>query len=211
MNTEWYRKKSWTASDQEEFYNKLSRARKDNRAQYLKIQAIELMQTGKSGLLDVAEDLLNQLLAEYPDDEFNKSAYLHTLGKIYQLRKDSETALKYYHQAVDFEKVYPQVKTGVDIDFSELVFKLEKTQHFELAQQLMETRIEGAVFPIEKHRASLILANIHKSKGEQIGFERYEKLAEESAAQKTSGLRHHPDLGLVKKKDSWWDRIFRKK
>ena len=42
---EWYRRKSWTKTDEEEFFAKLARARKDGRAQYLKIQAIELVET----------------------------------------------------------------------------------------------------------------------------------------------------------------------
>lgn len=211
MNMEWYRKKSWTTLDQEEFFNKLNRARNDKRAEYLKIQAIELTQTGKPGLLDVAEQLLKKLLDEYPDDHFNKSSALHTLGKIYQSRKDSKMALIYYKQAIDAEKDFPNTKTGVDLDFSELVLKLDQSTHFELAQQLMEARIEEAIFPIEKYRASLILAAIHKSKGKQVEFERYKKLADESAAQKTSGLNHHSSLGLVKKRDSWWNRIFNRK
>lgn len=211
MNMEWYRKKSWTTSDQEEFFNKLNRARNDKRAEYLKIQAIELTQTGKPGLLDVAEQLLRKLLDEYPEDHFNKSSALHTLGKIYQSRKDSKMALIYYKQAIDAEKDFPNTKTGVDLDFSELVLKLDQSTHFDLAQQLMKARIEDAIFPIEKYRASLILAAIHKSKGEQPEFERYKKLADESAAQKTSGLSHHPSLGLVKKRDSWWNRIFNRK
>lgn len=211
MSKDWYRKKTWTAADQEEFFSKLSRAPKENRPQYLKVQALELMRTGRPGLLDVAEKLLNQLLAEYPDDKVNKSASLHTLGKIHHRRKDFETALEYYQQAVDFETEYPNVKTGVDIDFSELVVKLNKTQYFDLAQKLMEANIEKAFFPVEQYKASSILAAIHKMRGEHVEFERYKKLAEESAAQKTSNLKNHPDLGLVKKRDSLWDRIFKKR
>ena len=40
-NMDWYRRKSWTKSDQEEFFAKLKKAKKHKRAQYLKIQAIE--------------------------------------------------------------------------------------------------------------------------------------------------------------------------
>ena len=59
---DWYRRKTWTSTDKEEFFTKLGRARKDGRAQYLKIQAIELVETKNKKLLEVAEMLLNKML-----------------------------------------------------------------------------------------------------------------------------------------------------
>ena len=50
---DWFRRKAWTKTDEEEFFTKLNRARKDGRAQYLKIQAIELVQTKDKELLKV--------------------------------------------------------------------------------------------------------------------------------------------------------------
>ena len=64
--TDWFRRKAWTKMDEEEFFIKLGRARKDSRPQYLKIQAIELVSTKNKDLLKVAESLLNKLLTEYP-------------------------------------------------------------------------------------------------------------------------------------------------
>ena len=58
--TDWYRRKTWTKIDEEEFFAKLGRARKDGRAQYLKIQAIELLYTNDKKLLVVAETLLKK-------------------------------------------------------------------------------------------------------------------------------------------------------
>ena len=80
--TDWYRRKTWTKIDEEEFFTKLGRARLFNRAQYLKIQAIELVFTKNKELLKVAETLLKKMLAEYPDDNFNKRDALNTLGDI---------------------------------------------------------------------------------------------------------------------------------
>jgi hypothetical protein len=41
--SDWYRQKTWSKSQEEYFFQKLGRARKDGRAQYLKVQAIELI------------------------------------------------------------------------------------------------------------------------------------------------------------------------
>ena len=80
--SDWYRLKSWTRNDEEHFFKKLNRAKKDGRAQYLKIQAIELVQTEDKALLRVAEGLLNKILTEHPDDNFNRGSAFSTLGDI---------------------------------------------------------------------------------------------------------------------------------
>ncbi|GAA0893876.1 hypothetical protein GCM10009122_35560 [Fulvivirga kasyanovii] len=177
----------------------------------MKIQAIELEATGKPELLIVAEQLLNQLLSGYPNDNFIKSSSFHTLGNIYKLRNDLETALKYYKEAVDFEKIWPNIKTQADIDFSDLVVKMNKPEYFDLAEELMHKRLEKSLFPLEKYRGYSILAIISQSRGDNTNFERFKKLAEENASKETSGLRYHKDLGTVKKRDSWLDRILKKK
>ena len=57
---DWYRCKTWSKTDEENFFIKLNRAKKDNRAQYLKIQAVELVETKDLKLLDFAETLLQK-------------------------------------------------------------------------------------------------------------------------------------------------------
>lgn len=211
MSKDWYRKKSWTKSDQEDFNTRLKRARKDNQAQYLKIQAIEFLDTGKTELLNVAEQLLNQYFDEHPNDTFNRSASLHLMGKIYEQRNDFEAAINYFKKAVDFELIHPNIKTQADFDFSDLVVKLEKPEHFELVEQLMNKRLENSLFPVEKYRGYSILAIISKTKNDQVNFERFKELAEENAIQEYSGLRYHQGLGTVKKRDSWLDKLLNRK
>ena len=41
--TDWYRRKTWTKTEKKKKIAKLGSARKDGRAQYKKIQAIELV------------------------------------------------------------------------------------------------------------------------------------------------------------------------
>lgn len=86
MPTEWYRHKTWTKADEEEFFKRLGRARKDGRAQYLKIQALELIYTGKPKLLIVAESLLKKILTDFPDDRLERSQTYNSLGTISKSR-----------------------------------------------------------------------------------------------------------------------------
>jgi hypothetical protein len=90
---DWYRRKTWTKEDEQEFYLKLGRARKDSRGQYLKIQALELLDTKEENLLQVAEGLLHSVLTEYPDDNFNRASVLGALDDIYNREKTTKKHL----------------------------------------------------------------------------------------------------------------------
>jgi tetratricopeptide (TPR) repeat protein len=203
---DWFRRKSWTQTDEEEFFTKLNRARKDGRAQYLKIQAIELVQTEDSALLNVAEDLLNKMLTEYPNDSFNKSSALHTLGDIYKLRENYQKAKEYYKQALDFEKVYPNVITQAYLDYSELVVKTGDRTSFDEVEQILLERQPRLMFPIEKYKVNSLLSIISKHKNRHDEAKRFAELAEQSANGETSGLRYHKYLGVVKDRDAWLDK-----
>ena len=145
--TDWYRKKSWTQNDENEFFLKLEGARKDGRAQYLKIQALELIQTKDKKLLEIAETLINKLFTDYPNDSFNKSVSLHSFGEIYELSGNYDRALEYYYQALDFEIGYPQVKTQAYLNYSELVIKIGKIDLYPYVEKEILDREPGVLFP----------------------------------------------------------------
>jgi len=204
---EWYRRKSWNKTDEEEFLSKLGRARKDGRAQYLKIQAIELVETKDIALLEVAETLLNKMLTEYPEDNFNKASALHTLGDIYKLKKDYKRAIEYYKQALDFEKIYPNVRTQAYLNYSELIVKTGNFELFGEVESLLLERYAGSLFPIVKYKLNSILSIFNKYKGRQDEAKRFAEIAEQFATAETSGLRYHKYLGVVTERDAWLDRL----
>lgn len=208
---DWYRRKTWTKTDEQEFFAKLARARKDGRAQYLKIQAIELVETKDKTLLKVAETLLNKMLTEYPDDDFEKGSALHTLGDIYKLNDNYELAIDFYKQALDFETIYPNVITQAYLDYSELVIKTGKENLFDELEKLLLDCYSELTFPIEKYKVNSILSIINTNKGRQEQAQKYADIAEQFATAETSGLRYHKYLGIVKERDSWLDKLVRKK
>jgi tetratricopeptide (TPR) repeat protein len=208
---DWFRKKSWTEDDEKDFFLKLSRARKDGRAQYLKIQAIELAQTKNEKLLGVAEILINRLFTDYPDDRFNKPDSIHLLGDIYRLRNNFEKAIIYYKQALDFEMIYPQVKTQAYLDYSELIVKTNKVNLFNSVEDILLKRLPDQLFPIEKYKSFSILAIISNHRGDLNNAKHYTELADQYANKETSGLRYHKYLGVVKERDSWLDRLVKRK
>jgi len=208
---DWYRQKSWSKAEEEYFFTKLGRARKDGRAQYLKIQAIELVETKNEKLLDAAESLISKLFSEYPDDRFNRPGALVTLGNIYQLRNDDNKAIDYYKQAINFEIIYPQVQTQAYIYFSELVIKQRKVNLYDTVEKILLEKIPGVLFPIEKYKGYSILSIINNYKHNTELAAHFEALAEQNANKETSGLRYHKYLGIVKERNSWLDKLVQRK
>ena len=208
---DWFRRKTWTEIDEEEFFTKLGRARKDGRGQYLKIQAIELVKTQDDELLNVAETLLVKLLTDYPDDNFNRGSAFHILGDIYKMKTNFEKAISFYKQALDFEKFYPNVKTQAYLDFSELVVKSGNIDLFDELESILLERYSGLLFPTEKYKVNSILSIINKYKGRQEQAKYFADLAEQSANSDTSGLRYHKYLGVVTGRDIWLDKLVRQK
>ena len=208
---DWYRRTTWTEKDEEEFFAKLRRARKEGRAQYLKLQALELVNTRKRTLLKVAETLLKKILEEYPDDSFNRSSVLHTLGDICKQEGDFKGAINYYRQAIDFEKTFPNVVTQAYLDYSELVIKTSTTNEYDFAENILLERSTRLVFPIEKYRTYSYLSIINNYKDNPQQAKHFADLADGGASEKTSGLQYHKELGTVTKRDSWIERLVKMK
>lgn len=198
---DWYRRKSWTKADEDEFFTRLSRARKESRAQYLRIQAIELVQTRDIDLLKVAESLLMRMLSEYPDNKLERSSALHTLGDIHKINGDLEKAIEYYKQAIDFEAIFPNVRTNAFLDYSELIIKTRKTDQFDHIEAHLLKILPEQIFPILKYKTYSILSVINRRKNNDKEARAFAALAKEYANATTSGLRYHKELGLVKEDD----------
>jgi tetratricopeptide (TPR) repeat protein len=199
--TEWYRRKSWTKTDEEEFFKKLGRARVSGRAQYLKIQAIELIMTENESLLKIAIGLLNKMLIEYPDEKFERAGALTALGNIYKLQGDFDEAICHFKQAIDFEKVYSQSQTNAYLDYSELIIKTGKTTLFNEVEDVLLAHQPKVAFPAYQYKVSGLLSIIYKKQPDKAIY--YANLAEQSALVETSGFRYHKNLGLVKERDMW--------
>jgi len=193
------------------FLPKLGRARLFKRAQYLKIQAIELVFTKNKELLKVAETLLKKMLAEYPDDNFNKRDALNTLGDIYKMQEDYNLAIDFYRQAFDFKKVYPNSITWAYLNYAELILKTNKTEIFNELEEILLKRYSELMFPIEKYKVNSILSILNTFKGQKEKAKQYAALAEQYAIADTSGLRYHKSLGLVDQRDTWLDNLIRKR
>lgn len=206
--SDWYRRKNWTENDEIEFYAKLNRAKKDGRAQYLKIQAIELIETKEENLINVAESLLNKYLYEFPEDNFNRSSCLGKLGEIYLLRNSPLKALENFKKAIEFEKIYPNVITQATIKFSEIVIENNIEAEYKYVEEILMNKINsenGLTFNNEKYIVYSILSIINKENGNNKIAKEYAEIAEQSANLESSGFTYHKKLGIVTRRNSILD------
>jgi len=213
--TDWYRRKTWTKTDEEEYFAKLGRARKDGRAQYLRIQAYELIETKDKNLLTVAETLLNKILIDYPDNKFERSSTYNHLGEIYKLRQDYETALGYFQKSLDFEREYPNVITTSYLDFAETVIRAEKTELYAKVYELLTDKLnENALkFPCQSYIMYSVMSVISEYKGDLEQANVFADLADKFATTQTNSLWNprKNKIGVVKERIKWLDKLVGRK
>ena len=213
--TDWYRRKTWTKTDENEYFAKLGRARTDGQAQYLRVQAIELIETKEDNLLSVAEILLNKILTDYPDNRIEKSQTYNSLGEIYKLREDYGTALEYFQKSLDFEKEFPNAITTAYLNFSETVVLAEKTELYDEVANLLTEKInkDALKFPIQNYIMYSVMTVISEYNGDLEQAKIYADLAEKNATTQTNSLWNpqKKKIGIVKDRIKWLDKLVGRK
>lgn len=195
-DTEWYRKTTWTADDRLHFFQKLSRARHWTRSQYLRIQAHYLQQ---AGIFLPAIALLEQFVAEYPDDSQLASTWTQ-MAECKSAINDIDGAVEAYRRAVAQMRVRPNVKTSALQDYPLMVAMLGMEELFDEAKDLLaEGSAELALFAVRGFKFHATRALILDSEGDHH-IARSEALkALDFAEVKKSGITYHQNVGLVGK------------
>ncbi|PRD46162.1 tetratricopeptide repeat protein [Sphingobacterium haloxyli] len=208
---DWYRRKSWTRADEEEYFVRLGRARKNGRPQYLRVQAVELIETKDKNLLSVAEVLLYKILTDYPDDRIEKSQTYNSLGEIYRLKGDYETALMYFQKSLDFEREFPNVITSAYLNFSETVVLAERTDLYGSVEKLLTEKIghDTLTFPGQNYIMYSVMAIIFEFKGNLKQAKAFANLADKNATTEINSLwdPQKKKYGTVKERKKWLDKL----
>src|SRR5262245_4018263 len=88
MGDTWYRRTSWSDLDRRAFFDRLARSRtRGNKAQYLRIQAVHLEETGRPALVRAALELLDMVVREWPEPSEVAQAYHQQATCHLQLRE----------------------------------------------------------------------------------------------------------------------------
>jgi tetratricopeptide (TPR) repeat protein len=198
---DWFRRSTWTDQDREEFNARLKRSRATNKAQYLGIQATHLAEVG---LHEVAIELLDRLLTEFPERIQLASAHLQKAECLARLGQ-IEPAISEFRAALQAQRDFPNVRTNAWLDFAWFVVEKQQTDLYgEVLEVFKEFRPESAdPFPVIEYGYWAIKAIIAESSGEEANACEFAKRALAEASRQHSGLRYHAKLGLVGSQRPW--------
>lgn len=195
---EWFRRTSWTERDAAEFDDRLARSRGgDRKAQYLRIQAVHLFETGDLCLTRVALGLIDRLLAEFPDPFQLAPALSLRAEALVDLGRPDE-ALETYARALAARRAFPQVGDDGYIGYAELILALRRQELYDAALEALDEFADSVQFPVQEFRVAACRALIASDLGDSNTARRRAREALEAAAKSESPFRYHRKLGLVR-------------
>jgi hypothetical protein len=195
---DWYRAPTWTGAARDTFEQRLRRARPHKRPQYLRVQAVTLLQSGDSHDRQAAIDLLHQLLDQYPEN-FEVPFAHELLAQAYWA--DGDLALAEYQLRCCLA-TSPANRSGTtglaDLALAELLVERGDSARFGEAAALLDAADLPArlVFHAQVFRYYLIRARLADRVGDPRRRE-YAQRALQVAAITTPQFPRHPDVGLV--------------
>jgi tetratricopeptide (TPR) repeat protein len=213
-SSEWYRRRTWSVTDQTDFETRLKRARTPyRRAQYLRLQALHLQEVGSPELHSAALELLDRLLREY-SSETSQVAQAHEqrAQSLSALGRHQE-ALDAYRAALDAETIYPNWQTEAYLGYAELVLALGRVELYDEVLALLKAHHSSELFPIQQFRSASARAAIYEAQGERDLAGEAAVAALAAAAKTESPFRYHRTLGLVRpplsEGKTWLERLAR--
>lgn len=192
----WYRRTTWTERDRDDFETRFKRSRgAGNKAQYLRIQALCLAEVGHH---TAAIELLDRMFTEFPDQLQLAWAHSQKADSLAKLG-NTEAAILEYRAALQAERDFPNVRTNAWLDFGWFAVENQLTALYtEVMRTLEEFRDEsGLRFPALEYRYCVIRSLIADEWGEKNCARDFAKQALVEASVDNSGLRYHPQVGLV--------------
>jgi tetratricopeptide (TPR) repeat protein len=196
----WYRRSTWTARDREEFDARLARSRGDDRkAQYLRLQAYHLHETGDARLLPAALELLDRLISDFPEP-FQLTLAFSLRAEVLIDLGQPDAALASYEHALTTRRSFPKVSDDAYLGYVELILALKRHDLYPIAQRLLDEFPVGA-FPIEIFRDAAARALLAVGRGEVADARKWAHTALAAAERSASPFRYHRRLGLVRDAD----------
>ncbi len=190
---DWYRRETWSESDQKGFFERLRRSRTNrNKAQYARIQAVYLE---RAELLQQALELLLQIEAQWPEPSEMECVYWQRARCLEKLRRLDE-ATEAYRLAIGYGAA-KGVSTGAWKDYCWFVASQQLQPHYEEVLALCNEQRSGTRFPVDEFKVMGAQAMILENIGRAEEAARCAARALEASREETSGFRYHPGLGLV--------------
>lgn len=209
---EWYRKTTWTENDRDDFFAHLNRSKKENRSQYLKIQAVYLYETNKLQETSVAYELIELAFREenYKFGQVEllnlKARCLNKLGQIHE-------AEECFTLAIEAIKENPRFTGNIPFSFGFFVIQHNIKRLYGKAILILDEFVDlerELLFPSTLYEYYGIKAIIFNQTLKRKEAKRLAKMAIDASMLTYSGLSRHPDVGLVTDKEDFFYKALTK-
>jgi tetratricopeptide (TPR) repeat protein len=201
MNHDWYRGSNWDENDRIAFFSKLNRSRgSHNKAQYVRIKALALSESGKKFLIKEAIKLLNMIIEQWTEEGQLAQVYLQ-LAECYVLLGEFEYAIDNYERCINTETQYPQSLTYVTTSYPAFIVENNLKKLYDRALEILELNRESnpVVLTDQRFVYHAVRAIIYREKGLIDKSIEEGKFATEEMNKDFSGFSRHANLGLVDK------------
>ena len=197
---DWFRRTTWTDDDRTDFNVRLKRARRHNRPQYLRIQAVHLSGAGNHA---AALELLDRFLEiddggiDLAQSQLQRAESLLATGNV-------DDAINAFRASLDAERNRPNVQTDAWLLFPWFIVETQAVDLYAEASDILTefANHRSPTFPISEYRFHCVKAVLlaHGDDREQASVHAKKAVAASDA--KHSGFRYHAKLGLVRDKSS---------
>lgn len=188
---DWFRNETWTEAIEARFFEKLRRARANNKSQYLRIQAYYL----QSRAPEVSLRLIEQYFML--DDRYEEASAYWTRAQAYQTLGKIEDSIEAFHDALATEEAKPSMLTNAWLDFAIMVVTFGRTELYDEVVELIHKRWKQAVFPAQHFKQFAALAVIARDQGDLQKAKELALKAMEAAQRNHSGVSNHASIGLL--------------
>lgn len=203
---DWYRRTTWTENDCYDFFSHLNRCRKDNRAQYLRIQAYSLSETNQLQEISAALDLINLALKE-EKYEFEQAGLLNLKAECLNKQGNIREAEECFNLAIQELKNHAEYREVIAFSFGLFVIQHKIMRLYRKAIMILDEFVNlktTLLFPSTVYTYFGIEAIIYHRTLKRKVSKRFAKIAIEASKLTYSGLPRHPDVGLVTNKDDFF-------
>jgi hypothetical protein len=187
----WFRQTEWSAQIERDFLTRLAKAR-SQRDQYLVIQAMTLADSHS----EVALRLIDHYFKTKTTNHHDVRALDAKARANISLGRESE-AIGTMKEILELERFRPSHKTNTYTEFPYFVATHRISTEYDAALKTLVEREADLVFPVSRFQwhAAMSIINLERSNHELAKI--HAKLAISIASVKDSGVRYHPDIGIV--------------
>lgn len=184
-----------------DFEKRLSKARRYNRPQYLRIKAVSLSDLGSFEADSTAVALLQRIIDEYPEIWHEVNFAHEKLGHIYHRRGNyAESECEYRIVVRSYNKSRSGTSGVCDLTLAELIVETKQQSKFSEAADLLTGAAESGsiVFAQDWFRYWVAAARLANATGRLRDAADFAKKALARAEDKTLTFARHPTVGNVR-------------